>query len=46
MNKLDGLVLVGSTHTQSDSLNLSNYFLYNHCKTRVVTVPCSIDGNL
>ena len=45
-NKLDGLVLVGTPHTLSDGLKLANYFLQNGCQTKVITIPCSIDGNI
>lgn len=43
---LDGLVLVGATHTLTDALILSEYFLGRGAKTRVVGVPCSIDQSV
>ena len=45
-NNLDGLVMIGHTHTLTDAFKLTNYFLENKCKTRVVTVPCAVAGNL
>jgi 6-phosphofructokinase len=44
--QLDGLILVGATHTLNDALHLSNYFIENACKTRVVGVPASIDNTV
>lgn len=43
---LDGLILVGATHTLNDALKLSEYFLVNDCKTRVIGVPASIDNTV
>jgi 6-phosphofructokinase len=43
---LDGLVLVGATHTLSDAAILSNYFVENEIKTKVITVPCTVDNNI
>jgi 6-phosphofructokinase 1 len=43
---LDGLVLVGATHTLTDSLKLSEYFLAKNVKTGVIAVPCTVDGNI
>ena len=44
--KLDGLVLVGATHTLTDAIIVSNYLLEMDCKTSVIGVPASVDGNL
>ena len=44
--KLDGLVFIGATHTLTDALILTNYFLENGVKTRVVTIPCTVDNNV
>lgn len=43
---LDGLILVGASHTMSDSLILSNYFLKENIKTKIVSIPCTVDGNI
>ena len=43
---LDGLVMVGASHSYTDAAYLSNYFIENNVKTRVITVPCTIDNNL
>ncbi len=43
---LDGLVLVGASHTLTDATNLTNYFIEHNCKTRVIGVPASIDNNI
>jgi 6-phosphofructokinase 1 len=43
---LNGLVLVGATHTMTDCLLLTEYFLANNVKTSIVAVPCTVDGNI
>lgn len=43
---LDGLVVLGASHTMTDCTLLANFFLENNVKTRVIGVPASIDGNL
>lgn len=43
---LDGLVLVGATHTMTDCLLLTEYFLNNNVKTSIIAVPCTVDGNV
>jgi len=43
---LDGLVLIGASHTLTDALILSDYFLANKVKTAIITVPASLDGNI
>lgn len=43
---LDGLVMVGASHTMTDAAYLTNYFIENNVKTRVITVPCTIDNNV
>lgn len=43
---LDGLILVGASHTLTDSLFLTEYFIANHVKTSIITVPCSVDGTV
>lgn len=44
--KLDGLVLVGASHTCTDALILSNYFLENKIQTNVIAIPATIDNNV
>ena len=43
---LDGLVLVGASHTYTDAVLLTDYLLSKGSKTRVITVPGSVDGNI
>ena len=44
--ELDGQVLIGATHTLTDALYLSDYLQANNSKTKVITVPCTVDGNV
>ena len=44
--KLDGLVLIGASHTLTDGLILSNYFLEQNISTSVIVIPASIDNNV
>lgn len=44
--KLNGLVLVGASHTMTDALLLSNYFLEKNVATRVLAVPSTINNNV
>lgn len=44
--QLDGLILIGATHTLTDSALLADYFLRNNIKTVVNCVPCTIDNNI
>jgi 6-phosphofructokinase len=44
--ELDGLVLVGATHTLTDSMVLTEYFLNHKQDTSVIGVPCTVDGNI
>ena len=44
--KLSGLVLLGATHTLTDSMIVSDYLLEKQCDTRVIAVPATVDGNL
>lgn len=44
--ELTGLILTGASHTLTDAIYLSEHFLKNKCKTRVVVAPCTIDNNL
>jgi 6-phosphofructokinase 1 len=43
---LNGLILVGASHTLTDSLLLTDYFIANNVKTSIVAIPCTVDGNL
>ena len=43
---LQGLVMVGATHTLSDACSLSNYFLSKDVKTRVIAIPATVNGNI
>lgn len=43
---LSGVVLVGASHTLSDASHLTDYFLTEGVKTRVVGVPSTIFGNI
>jgi 6-phosphofructokinase len=43
---LTGLVMVGATHTLTDGVHLSQFFIDQGVTTRVVVVPCSVDGNI
>jgi 6-phosphofructokinase len=43
---LDGLIVVGASHTLTDSMIVANYLLKENLKTRVITVPCTVDNNI
>jgi len=43
---LTGLVLIGATHTMTDGVALSQYFIENQVQTRVIVVPATVDGNI
>ena len=43
---LDGLVLVGATHTMTDAAHLTDYFLKEKISTRVISIPATIYGNI
>lgn len=45
-HNLTGLVMVGATHTMTDCAIASQYLLQNNCKTNLVAVPSTIDGNI
>lgn len=44
--KLNGLVLIGSSHTLSDALLLSEYLLSKKVSTSVIGIPSTVDGNV
>lgn len=43
---LDGLILIGATHTLTDGALLADNFLKSGIKTVVNCVPCTIDNNI
>ncbi len=43
---LDGLVIIGGDDSNTNAALLAEYFLAEHCHTRVVGVPKTIDGDL
>lgn len=43
---LDGLVLIGATHTLTDAMYLSNHLSSKNINTNVIAVPCTVDGNV
>lgn len=44
--KLDGLVIIGGDDSNTNAAFLAEYFLEHECKTTVVGVPKTIDGDL
>lgn len=44
--KLDGLIIVGGDDSNTNAALLAEYFLQTGCKTAVVGVPKTIDGDL
>lgn len=44
--QLDGLVIIGGDDSNTNAALLAEYFLQNACKTCVVGVPKTIDGDL
>ena len=45
-HNLDGLVVIGGDDSNTNAAILAEYFLHKGCKTRVVGVPKTIDGDL
>lgn len=43
---MDGLVIVGASHTLTDVARLADYFIKHNSKTRVIGIPASIDNNI
>lgn len=44
--QLDGLVIIGGDDSNTNAAILAEYFKANHCVTKVVGVPKTIDGDL
>lgn len=44
--ELDGLVIIGGDDSNTNAAMLAEYFIQNGCKTKVVGVPKTIDGDL
>ncbi len=44
--KLDGLVIIGGDDSNTNAALLAEFFLSKQCKTRVIGVPKTIDGDL
>lgn len=44
--KLDGLLIIGGNNSNTDTAMLAEYFLEHNCKTTVIGVPKTIDGDL
>lgn len=44
--ELDGLVIIGGDDSNTNAALLAEYFLAHNCKTKVVGVPKTIDGDL
>jgi len=45
-HELDGLVIIGGDDSNTNAAVLAEYFIGKKCKTRVVGVPKTIDGDL
>lgn len=45
-HNITGLILVGATHTLTDTVGLSEEFLRRKIKTGVVAIPATLDGNI
>lgn len=43
---MDGLVIVGASHTLTDVARLADHFLKQNSKTRVIGIPASIDNTI
>ena len=42
---LDGLILIGATHTLTDTAHITDYYLKEKVPTRVICIPATIYGN-
>jgi diphosphate-dependent phosphofructokinase len=45
-NGLDGLVVIGGDDSNTNAAHLAEYFLAHACKTNIVGIPKTIDGDL
>lgn len=45
-HQLDGLIIIGGDDSNTNAAFLAEYFLEKGCKTRVIGVPKTIDGDL
>jgi len=45
-NGITGLIIVGATHSLTDTIKVSEYFKTNKIDTNVVIIPSTIDGNI
>lgn len=43
---LDGLVIIGGDDSNTNAAILAEYFLQNDCRTKVIGIPKTIDGDL
>ena len=43
---MTGIILIGATHTLTDSANLSQYFTEHKIPIKVVCIPSTLDGNI
>jgi diphosphate--fructose-6-phosphate 1-phosphotransferase len=39
-------VVIGATHSLTDAMYLSDYLLSVNSKTKIIAVPCTVDGNV
>ena len=44
--KLDALVLLGGTLSTSHAANLAEWFTAENVSTKVLGIPCGVDGNM
>lgn len=44
--RLDGLLIIGGNHSNTDTAMLAEYFLEHNCSIPIVGVPKTIDGDL
>ena len=45
-HRINGLILVGATHTLTDAAYLCEHFVKSKVDTKVVVVPATMDGNI
>lgn len=43
---LDGLLIVGASHSLSDAALITEHFIREKIKTKVIGIPCTVDGNI